>query len=72
MIKKRIVKCEWQSVLEWRDNHGDYNMIEVLAVYDTKEEAVVNRPNFYGRISGTSRILSVRYHEEILSEEVVE
>lgn len=71
MIKKRIVKCEWQSVLEWCDNHGDYNLIEVLATYETKKEAVANQPNFFNRLSGNSRILSIRYHEEILSEEVI-
>lgn len=73
MIKKRIVKCEWKIALEYRDNHGDYNLIEVLETYNTREAALKDwEGNKYSHVlNGTTRTLSFKYNEEILSEEIV-
>lgn len=73
MIKKRIVKCEWKIALEYRDNHGDYNLIEVLETYNTREAALKDwEANKYSHLlAGNSRTLSFKYNEEILNEEIV-
>lgn len=72
MIKKRIVKCEWWNVLEYRDNHGDWNIIEVLATYNSREEANKDRNRFYDRLDGTNYTLATVYREELLNEEIIE
>jgi hypothetical protein len=71
MIMKRIVDCKWQIILS-SYNLGRYDLIEVLATYETVEEAIANQPSFFDRLSGSSNSISIRYHEEILSEETVE
>lgn len=73
MIKKRIVKCEWQIALEYRDNRGDYDLIKVLETYDTREAALKDweSKKYSHYINGSTRTLSFKYNEEILTEEVI-
>lgn len=72
IIKKRVVKCEWQSVLmRYNYDRRVDVIVEVLASYDTREEANENQSKFVDRLNGTNYTLTIHYHEEILSEEVV-
>ena len=73
VIKKRIVKCEWQNVLMiYNSSRYNYDVIEVLASHDTRDEAIENQSKFFDRLNGTNYTLSVDYHEVVLSEEVLE
>lgn len=65
MIIKRTIESEYRILIT--DFYG--NVIEILNKYETKDEAVKHFDEYTYLLDDTSHILTIVYHEEILSEE---